>query len=341
MSDTTGRQRFLDTLALKPTDQRPIWLMRQAGRCLPEYNELKAQHGFLKMVRTPELATEVTLQPIRRFDFDVAVIFSDILIIPEAMGQSYSFGDGKGIQMEYPMDTAERIDALEPEAIPEKLSYMFEAEKLTRQELGDKTALLGFNGAPWTLANFMAEGKSTKEYTKAKILFHSNRNLFDKLMNKLCRAITLCLTQQAEAGVDVLQIFDTFGGSMAPDLYWDASGKWIKKIIDDLETDLPVIVYRRGPYPAFELIGKLGCNGLGLDHTVTFPEIRKTLPNMALQGNLDSALLLSDPATVKEATTKLLASLNDDPGYIINLGHGVLPGTKLDCIEALVETVRS
>src|SRR5207249_598298 len=212
---SSNRQRFLDACACRPVDYPPIWLMRQAGRALPEYRALKETHSFLEMVQTPELAAEVTLQPIRRFDFDAAIFFSDILVVSEGLGQRYEFSDRGGIEMEFTLKTAADIDRLEPAAVTDRLQYVAAALSLLRAQLGERTALIGFAGSPWTLANFMLEGGGVKEYSKAKALFYSDPALFRRLLEKITRAVTDFLQMQIAAGVDAVQIFDSLGGVLS------------------------------------------------------------------------------------------------------------------------------
>jgi hypothetical protein len=204
----TNRQRFLDACHCRVVDRPPVWLMRQAGRALPEYRKLKSQYPFLTLVRTPELAAEVTLQPVQRFDFDAAILFSDILVVAEGLGQGYKFRDGGGIEMNFALRTADDIQRLDVPALPERLAYIPRALQLVKSSLGDRTALIGFAGSPWTLANFMLEGGSADEFTRAGKLFYSEPELFSRLMTKLTAAVTRLLQMQIQAGVDAVQIFD-------------------------------------------------------------------------------------------------------------------------------------
>src|SRR6266481_1568543 len=242
------RQRFLDACHCKSVDRPPVWLMRQAGRALPEYRALKEKYSFLELVQTPGLAAEVTLQPIRRFDFDAAILFSDILVIAEGMGQKYSFRDQGGIEMEYVLNSAADIDRLEVDAVTDRLQYVAKALPLIKSSLAGSTALLGFAGSPWTLANFMIQGGGVKEYAKAKALLYSDPKLFARLMEKLTRAITKFLILQIDAGVDAVQIFDSLGGVLSDGNFWAGSGQWIKEIVNRLEGRAPVIVFSKGTH---------------------------------------------------------------------------------------------
>ena len=238
----TSRRRFLDACRCRAVDRPPVWLMRQAGRALPEYRKLKEKHSFLELVQTPELAVEVTLQPIRRFGFDAAILFSDILVIPEAMGQPYRFRETGGVVMDFAVRTRADIERLSVEQVTERLGYMDQALRRLRQELGDQTALIGFTGSPWTLATFMMEGGSAEKYTRALDLFREEPKTFYALLEKLTAAITAYLRMQIAAGVDALQIFDSHGGLLAPADFQEASGRWMKEIISELE-------WRQSPPP--------------------------------------------------------------------------------------------
>jgi len=244
----SNRQRFLNACECRPVDRPPVWLMRQAGRALPEYRALKEKYSFLKLVQTPELATEVTLQPVRRFGFDAAILFSDILVVSEALGQGYHFRDQGGIEMNFVLNSAKDVERLETGAVCERLQYVAKALPMIKKALGGQTALLGFAGSPWTLANFMIEGGNAKEYSKAKALFYSDPWLFTLLMDKLTGAVTEFLQMQIDAGVDAIQIFDSLGGNLSGNLFETASGRWMEKIITALRGQVPVIVFSKGTH---------------------------------------------------------------------------------------------
>lgn len=338
----TNRERFLLACRCQPLDHPPVWLMRQAGRVLPEYRALKEKHTFLQLVRTPELAAEVTLQPIRRFDFDAAIIFSDILVVPEAMGQGYDFRESGGVGMDFAIQSAADVEKLSPWHIVEKLQYVAEAIRLVKAEVGLRTALLGFAGSPWTLANFMLNGGSAKEHTKALALFRNDRRLFEVLCEKLTDAITTFLRMQITAGVDAVQIFDSHGGLIPLNEFRAASGVWIRKIIAALATRVPVIVFSKGTRDWCTL-ANVGADVIGIDHEVPLSEVRGAVPDhIALQGNLHPARLIHDTRyLIQEEAQRLLAEMDGRNGYIVNLGHGVPPAARLENIEALVATVRN
>ncbi len=337
-----SRQRFLNACHCRPVDRPPMWLMRQAGRALPEYRALKQEWSFLELVQTPELAAEVTLQPVRRFGFDAAILFSDILVVPEAMGQGYRFREGGGIEMDFALDSATDLERLEDGAIRERLDYVARALPLIKRELGGRTALLGFAGSPWTLANFMLEGGSAKHYVKAEALFYSDPPLFARLMEKLTRAVTEFLRLQIEAGVDAVQIFDSLGGLLPDDAFAMASAWWMEEIIASLPRETPVIVFAKGANGNWPALIRTRASVLGVDWTVPLAGVKAELPaNMGVQGNLDPALLTTTPALVARETERILESMRGYDGHIFNLGHGVPPDARLENIEALANTVRN
>lgn len=338
----TNRQRFLETCHCRRVDRPPVWLMRQAGRALPEYRELKQKYTFLELVQNPELAAEVTLQPIRRFDFDAAILFSDILVIAEGLGQKYEFRDQGGISMEFLLEKAADLDRLDPGAVRERLQYVARALPLIKRELNGRTALIGFAGSPWTLANFMVQGGGVKEYTKAKGLFYSDRAFFGKLMEKLTRAISDFLRLQIEAGADAVQIFDSLGGVLSDGDFWEASGRWMQQIVSELKERVPVIVFSKGTHGNWADLVETGANVLGVDWNIRLAEVGGRLPScVGVQGNLDPYLLTTHPEAVAAGTRRILKEMKGRPGHIFNLGHGVPPNAKLENIAALVETVRS
>jgi uroporphyrinogen decarboxylase len=315
--------------------------MRQAGRYLPEYRELKSKSSFLQMVKTPALAMEVTLQPLRRFALDAAILFSDILVIPEALGQPYTFRDHGGIAMEYALDSRQRVEALSPAvAVREKLQYVPDTLRLLRKELGERKALLGFGGSPWTLATYMVEGGSSEDFEKIKALFYSDRPLFDALLEKLTAALIEYFKMQIEAGADAIQIFDSWGGIIAGPDYVPASLHWIRQIVAAMPPDFPIILYARGTCSHLTDQAFAGVKVLSLDWTVDLGIVRHAVPgNVALQGNLDPVVMQTTPDIVRREATRLLESMRGAKGHIFNLGHGITPSAKIECMEALVETV--
>jgi uroporphyrinogen decarboxylase len=337
-----GRQRFLDACHSRPVDHPPVWLMRQAGRALPEYRALKEKHTFLELVQTPELAAEVTLQPIRRFDFDAAILFCDILVVAEGLGQRYQFRDKSGIEMEFLLKSAADVDRLEVEAVTERLQYVAKALPLIKTALAGRTALIGFAGSPWTLANFMIEGGGVKEYTKAKALFYSDPPLFARLLEKLTQAVSGFLQLQIDAGADAVQIFDSLGGVLSDGDFAAASSRWMAQIVGSLKGKAPVIVFSKGTHGNWDELVATGAQVLGVDWNVRLADVRARLPDrVGVQGNLDPFLLSTTPAVVAAETGRILREMRGRPGHIFNLGHGVPPNAKLENIESLVSAVRS
>jgi len=336
----TSRERFLASIRREPTDRTPVWVMRQAGRYLPEYRKLKEKYSFTEMVKSPELATEVTLQPLKRFPLDAAIIFSDILIIPEALGQPYHFKDGGGIGMDYLLDSEEKIDALDASDIEEKLAYLPAALRMTRAEIGENKTLLGFGGSPWTLAAYMTEGGSLKNLAALKSLYYSEPAVFEKLMIKITDSVIDLFKMKIEAGVDALQIFDSAGAFCPSAHYEDMSLKWIKRIIDSLPEDFPVIIFAKGMAHQRDALCATGASVLSIDWTIDLPSYYDSLPsNVAVQGNLDPLILTASADVVRTETTRLLESMKGRHGHILNLGHGILPSAKPENMQVLCDTV--
>jgi uroporphyrinogen decarboxylase len=317
--------------------------MRQAGRYLPEYRELKAKHGFLKMVRTPELAAEASLQPVRRFAFDAAILFSDILVIPEALGQGYAFRDEGGIAMERRLENRAMIEALAPEdSVPERLSYVADALAILKRELAGRTALLGFGGSPWTLATYMVEGGSSEDFARVKALFYEDRTAFDLLLGKLTAALIAYFRMQIHAGADAIQIFDSWGGVVAGQDYEAASLKWIRAIIAAMPEGFPIIIFGKGTSAHLADQAFTGARVLSIDASNELAAVRRSLPgNVAVQGNLDPVILNTTPEIARREATRLLESMRGSAGHIVNLGHGILPEAKIGCVEAMVHAVTS
>jgi uroporphyrinogen decarboxylase len=337
-----SRDLFLDACQCRPTAHPPIWMMRQAGRCLPEYRALKEKYSFLDLVRTPELAAEVTLQPIRRFGFDAAILFSDILVVPEAMGQGYHFHDGGGIQMQFTVRDKNDIARLVADGIEDRLKYVTQALQLIKPALSGRAALLGFAGSPWTLANFMLDGGSARHHGRALQCLMQDRPLFEQLMRKLTRVVTAFLQMQIDAGVDAIQLFDSHGGLLPGELFAAGSGEWLRRIIAAIDGSVPVIVFSKGTRD-WDTLLHLGADVIGLDQHFPLSKARQILPaNVAIQGNLDP-LCLTDftPGEVAAKTQHLLEIMHGRRGYIFNLGHGVPPGASLENIAAVINTVRS
>ena len=337
-----SRDRFLSALACQPLDRPPLWVMRQAGRYLPEYRALKAQSSFVHMVQTPALAAEVTLQPLRRFPgLDAAILFSDILVIPEALGQPYAFRDTGGIEMAYRLDTLSQIESLSSvETAVSRLGYVGDTLALLKKNLGDTKALLGFGGSPWTLATYMVEGGSSDDFERIKLLFYTDRVMFDALLEKLTATLIAYFKMQIAAGADAIQIFDSWGGIIAGPDYEAASLQWIRRIVAVLPRDFPVILYAKGTAPHLTDQAFSGVRAVSVDWTCDLAIVRRTLPaNVAVQGNLDPVLMQTTPEIVARETARLLESMRGTAGHVFNLGHGITPQAKIECMQALIDTV--
>ncbi|MFO1488435.1 MAG: uroporphyrinogen decarboxylase [Verrucomicrobiota bacterium] len=343
MTTISNRQRFVNACRCQPVDRPPIWLMRQAGRALPEYRKLKETYTFVQLVQNPELAAEVTLQPIRRFGFDAAILFSDILVIPEALGQTYRFKETGGVQMDFAIANKADIDQLSVAQVCDRLSYVDKALRLLRKELGQQTALIGFSGSPWTLATFMMEGASVPKYSRALALFREDPKTYFALAEKLTEAVTAYLKMQIATGIDALQIFDSHGGHLAAEDFQEASGRWMKQIIAALGGKVPVIQFSLGTHGNWPELVATGANVIGIDWQTPLAEARKIVPGgIGLQGNLSPAML-SDvtPDVAAQETRAVLETMRGRAGHIFNLGHGVTPAAKLENISAVVETVKA
>jgi uroporphyrinogen decarboxylase len=336
----TSRERFLAACACSPLDRPPVWVMRQAGRYLPEYRALKARHSFLEMVRTPELAAEVTLQPLKRFSLDAAIIFSDILVIPEAMGQGYKFRDAGGIEMDFRLENRAQLDQLDPVGVSARLDYVGKALERVKAQLKGERALLGFGGSPWTLATYMVEGGSSDDYVRIKELFYTDRPFFNALLEKITAALIEYFKMQIRAGADAIQLFDSWGGIIAGQDYEAASLRWMRDIIAAMPRDFPVILYAKGVNAQLTDLAFSGARVLGIDWTADLGIVRRLVPaNIALQGNLDPVLMNTTPEIVRRETARLLETMRGASGHILNLGHGIMPQAKIECMEALVDTV--
>jgi uroporphyrinogen decarboxylase len=314
--------------------------MRQAGRYLPEYRALKEKYSFLEMVREPTLAQEVTLQPLARFPLDAAIVFSDILVVPEAMGQGYGFHDKGGIRMDFAIETARDVERLEVEGAADRLDYVAKALALLRASLGNEKALLGFCGSPWTLACYAIAGGSSAGFPKALAFAKEQPHAFNQLMEKFTTVLMQYLRRQAEAGADAIQIFDTWG-SLCPDGDSEAwSLRWIRELTSSLREEIPLILYAKDSANKLQELVSCGTTCLALDHSIDLAEAKNSLGHkISVQGNLDPELLESDPDSVRSAAKDLMSRMAPYDGHVFNLGHGIRPNAKVDCVEALAETV--
>ncbi len=345
---------FLQALKQQPVSSTPVWVMRQAGRYLPEYRKIRQLAGsFMNLCTNPELACEVTLQPLQRFDFDAAILFSDILTIPDAMGLGLYFTEGEGPKFQRPIRTVEAIEALPTIKTTEHLSYVTDAVSLIRKELNNKVPLIGFSGSPWTLATYMVEGGSTKDFKTIKTMLYQQPKNLELLLSKLADAVAEYLQAQVIAGAQVLQIFDTWGGVLSDSAYRQFSLKYMSKIVQQLRTspetcDIPVILFTKNGGQWVSEIAETGCNGIGLDWTIDIGNIRKQLNNITLQGNMDPAVLRSDFATIEREVKAILQSFGkhgdngiNNVSHIFNLGHGITPDINPDNVKCLVDCVKT
>ena len=339
--------RFLRALQRLPVDRTPVWIMRQAGRYLPEYRATRAQAGdFMTLCQNPELACEVTLQPLRRYPLDAAIIFSDILTIPDAMGLGLHFVTGEGPKFERPVTSVDAIRRLPRPDVAESLGYVTDAVRLTRREIGGKVPLIGFSGSPWTLATYMIEGGSSKTFGKAKRLLYQEPAAAHELLGKLADTVTEYLNAQIEAGAQAVQIFDTWGGALSFDAYREFSLRYMQRIVEGLTREaegrpVPVILFSKGCNSQLEALAGSGCDALGVDWTVTLAEARQRVGRrVALQGNMDPSVLLADPDAIRREAKRTLESFGPGEGHVFNLGHGITPDVDPDHLAALLEAVQ-
>jgi uroporphyrinogen decarboxylase len=335
--------RFLRALNREPVDKTPVWIMRQAGRYLPEYRKTRERAGdFMTLCKTPELACEVTLQPLARFDLDAAILFSDILTIPDAMGLGLHFVEGEGPKFHNPIRQVKDIQRLAAPDVAGELGYVTDAVRMIRQALADRTPLIGFAGSPWTLACYMVEGGSSKNFTRVKSMMYSEPQAMQQLLACLTRSVTDYLNAQIAAGVQAVMLFDSWGGILTTEAYQQFSLTYMRQIIDGLTPGTPVIVFTKGGGLWLEAIAQSGCQAVGLDWTVNIGQARARIGHqVALQGNLDPTVLASTPAAIEREAHKVLRDFGGGPGHIFNLGHGITPDIDPDHVQCLVEAVHN
>lgn len=343
MSTASPVRPFIEACYGRPTERIPLWLMRQAGRYLPEYREIRAETSFEDLCRTPELAAEVTLQPIRRFDFDAAITFSDILVVSDAMGCESRFPTG-GPKIDEPVRTAADVERLTCPDPNDALDFVMNTQRIVRRELPDTTALIGFAGGPLTVASYMVEGGSSKTFSLLKGLLFSDREAADALLGKLVEVTAGYLRAQIEAGCDAVQVFDTWASVLG---HGDFNEIYRPHLIDLFERlkdiDAPKIYFAKGASHLYRSLGPLGADVLGVDWTVSIDEARALIdPEVPhpVQGNLDPVLLLGDEATLRRRTRSLIDAVSERRGWIFNLGHGVIKETPPENVAALVDEVR-
>ncbi len=341
-----ANDRLLRALRREPVDATPVWLMRQAGRYLPEYRATRARAGsFLALAKTPELACEVTLQPLERFDLDAAIIFSDILTIPDAMGLGLHFVDGEGPKFERPISSVADVDRLgvpDPEG---ELRYVMDALRTTRAALGGRVPLIGFSGSPWTLACYMVEGGGSETFSRIKAMAWNEPAALHRLLAINAAAVVAYLAAQRAAGAQVLMVFDTWGGMLTPAQYREFSLPYLERIAHELKRGegaarTPLILFGRGNQTHLEALAASGAEGVGVDWTCDLAEARaRTGGRVALQGNLDPGALFANPAALRAEVGRVLAGYGDGPGHVFNLGHGIAQTVDPDHVAVLVDAV--
>lgn len=344
----TKNDRFLRAIQRKPVDATPIWIMRQAGRYLPEYRQIRQQAGsFLTLCKTPELACEVTLQPIKRFPLDAAILFSDILTIPDAMGLGLRFVEGEGPIFERPLKSARDLAQLSVPDPETQLLYVLDAIRLIQHELDGQVPLIGFCGSPWTLATYMLEGRANKDFPVIRKVLHEDTAFLHALLDLLAQSVAQHLNAQIKAGVQAVMIFDTWGGMLDTANYQNFSLRYIQQIVALLEQGpayekVPLILFTKNGGQWLELMKDTGCQVLGVDWQVNLREARQKVgEQVALQGNMDPAMLLQTPGAIEADVARILAEFGHGSGHIFNLGHGITPEVPPENVAVLVNAVHS
>jgi len=337
---------YLKALMREPVERTPVWVMRQAGRYLPEYLRVRKQAGdFMTLCSTPELACEVTLQPIDRFKLDAAILFSDILTIPDAMGLGLHFVAGEGPKFSNPITCRADVDKL-PDIDPTtELRYVMDAVSLIRKELNGRVPLIGFSGSPWTLATYMVEGGGSKDFSKVKGMMFSDAQTMHAMLDKTADAVINYLNAQVAAGAQSLMVFDTWGGVLSPERYREFSLRYMEKIVAGLtrEADgrkVPVVLFTKNGGQWLSAMADTGCDGLGVDWTMDLADARRLVNDrVALQGNLDPSVLYGSPESIRNEVKKVLASFGDAPGHVFNLGHGIHQFVNPEHLGVMVDAV--
>ncbi len=332
---------FLRALKGEVVTRPPVWMMRQAGRYLPEFMQIKNKYDFFTRCRTPELASEITLQPIRRFGMDAAILFCDILVIPQAMNIEVEMKSNFGPFLPNPIRTQKDLDRVIVPDVNIELDYVYKAIKATKELLNNEVPLIGFAGSPWTVFCYCVQGQGSKNFDKAKAFCFSNPMAAHLLLQKITETTIAYLKAKVKAGVDVLQIFDSWGGMLSPNDYQEFSWKYINQIIEALKNDAPVISFGKGCWFALHEMGKSNAAAIGVDWTCSARNARYlTGGNKTLQGNFDPSRLLSPPDEIKKMVHEMINSFGKDK-YIVNLGHGILPNIPVDHAKAFIDAVKS
>ena len=338
--------RFLRALLKQPVDRTPVWMMRQAGRYLPEYRATRAKAGsFMDLCRNKELACEVTLQPLERYPLDAAILFSDILTIPDAMGLGLRFEAGEGPVFEHPIRTQADVDKLHVPDMQDDLGYVMDAVSTIRKALNDRVPLIGFSGSPWTLATYMVEGGSSKTFSKIKAMLFDQPQMLHQILEVLADSVTAYLNAQIESGAQAVQIFDTWGGVLTPRDYQTFSLHYMQKIVDGLiktreGREIPVILFTKGGGLWLESMAETGAHALGIDWTLDLADARARVGDkVALQGNMDPTVLYASPERVRQEVATVLESYGQGTGHVFNLGHGVHPEIDPETVGAFIDAV--
>ncbi len=333
---------FLRACKRQRVERTPVWMMRQAGRYLPEYRAIRAKADFLTMCKTPELAAEVTVQPVDIVGVDAAIIFSDILVIPEAMGMKLEMVEEKGPQLRDPIRTPEQVDALKVPDPEKSLRYVLQAIETTKRLLRGRVPLIGFAGSPWTLAAYMIEGAGSREWKHAKRLMLDMPDMMKQLLHKLAESVRVYLEAQIAAGADAVQIFDTWGGILAPDHYKKFSLDFIHQIVSKMHrAGQPVIVFSKGANHSLKEIASVGADVVGIDWTFDMAEARSMIGDqVAIQGNLDPSVLYAAPEVIRHEVKAILRKFGRGSGHVFNLGHGIFPDVPVEHAQAFVRAVK-
>ena len=331
---------FLRALRGESVSRPPVWMMRQAGRYLPEFMEIRKKYDFFTRCRTPELASEITMQPIKRFGMDAAILFSDILVVPQAMNLEVQMKPDFGPYIPNPIRDQKGIDNLIAPDVNESLDYVFQAIKASKEKLNNEIPLIGFAGSPWTILCYMVQGQGSKTFDEAKKFCFSSPAGAHNLLQKITDTTINYLKGKVNAGVDAVQIFDSWGGLLSPSDYQEFSWKYIQQIIDFLKDSAPVIVFGKGCWFALKEMSQSGASALGVDWTCSARNARYLSGgNITLQGNFDPSRLLSPPSEIKRMVLKMIDEFGKDK-YIVNLGHGILPGIPLENVKAFIDSVK-
>jgi uroporphyrinogen decarboxylase len=339
--------RFLRALLRQPVDRTPVWMMRQAGRYLPEYRATRQQAGsFLDLCKNDELACEVTLQPLRRYPMDAAILFSDILTVPDALGLGLYFEEGEGPRFRKTVRSEADLAGLNRISADDDLGYVMAAVRTIRRELNGQVPLIGFTGSPWTLATYMVEGGSSKDFARVKAMAYDQPVLMHKLLSLLADAVGDYLAAQIQAGAQAVQIFDTWGGSLSAAGYQEFSLQYMQRVISRLPAEadgrqVPVIVFTKGGGQWLEVISGCGAQAVGIDWTTDIGLARHRIGDkVALQGNMDPSMLFASPGRIREEVGAILAAYGAGAGHVFNLGHGITPGVNPDHVTAFVDAVQ-